>query len=66
MKHYPEFPRYSSITVTLLFQIKPNQNRNIGIEEGAVVLEWKRQEGEGEMGNGDLMYGDRWKLNFWW
>lgn len=27
MKHYPEFPRYSSITVTLLFQIKPNQNK---------------------------------------
>lgn len=27
MKHYPEFPHYPGITVTLLFQIKPNQNK---------------------------------------
>lgn len=29
-----------------------------------MALEWKRQEGEGEMGKRDQMYGDRWKLNF--
>ena len=22
--------------------------------------------GEGEMGKGDQVYGDRWKLKFWW
>ena len=29
------------------------------------LLEWKKQ-GEDEMGKGDQLYAERWKINFWW
>ena len=31
-----------------------------------VVTRGETGWGEGEMGKGDQLYGDRWKLNFWW
>ena len=26
----------------------------------------RSDQGESEIGKGDQLYGDRWKLNFWW
>ena len=43
---------------------KPNKNKHIDTENGAVVTRGRGGR-EGEMGKGDQLYGDGWKLNFW-
>ena len=47
-------------------QTKPNQNRNIDTENRVVVTRREEELREGKMGKWGQLYGDRWKLNFWW
>ena len=41
-----------------------NKNRHIDTENRVMVT--TGENGEGKMGEGEQLYGDRWKLNFWW
>ena len=46
-------------------ETKPNKNEQVGTENKIVVTK-EVGVGQGEMGKGDQLYGDRWKLKFWW
>ena len=36
------------------------------IEQSSGYLRRDGREGESEIGQSDQLYGDGWKLNFWW
>ena len=46
-------------------ETKPDKNQQVGTENKIVVTKGVGV-GQGEMGKGDQLYGDRWKLKFWW
>lgn len=42
------------------------QNKLTETDNRFMVARGERRWEEGEMGKGGKMYGDRWKLEFWW
>ena len=54
---------------THMWHIKKNQTRQKQrhrYKEQSSGYQRGKGEGEGKMGKGDQLYGDGWKLNFWW
>mgnify|MGYP007071225085 CR=1 FL=1 len=47
---------------------KKTQNKHVATAENraAIRREGGKGRGEGNMSKEDQLYGDRWKLSFWW